>query len=178
MSVATFLSALVVLGQLGVILGCLCLLAPKDASAKKVVAWIGKYAFHISFAAALVSTLGSLYYSEIAGYNPCKLCWYQRIFMYPQAILLWLGWRRSDKNMSFYALALSLIGGIIALYHYLLQIGIAPAIECSAVGYSESCSKIFTMTFGYITIPLMALTGFSMIIVSMIAYRRVHNISN
>ena len=58
---------------------------------------------------------------------------------------------------------LSIIGAVIAAYHYLLQLNIAPSLPCSAVGYSVSCSQVFVMNFGYITIPLMSLTVFSLI---------------
>lgn len=128
-----------------------------------------------SFIVALTATLGSLFYSEVAGYEPCKLCWFQRIFMYPQAILLGLAWLKKDHGIILSSLALSIIGALIAGYHYLLQIGLAPSVNCSAVGYSISCSQRFLMQFGYITIPMMSLTAFLLIIIFMIigrAYRR------
>ncbi len=124
-----------------------------------------------SFLIALTATLGSLFYSEIAHYDPCKLCWFQRIFMYPQAILFGIAlWKRKDIRA--YSIALSGIGAVIAGYHYLLQRGIAPSLACSAVGYSVSCSKIFVMNFGYITIPLMAFTAFVGIMIIQIVKKR------
>ena len=132
---------------------------PLNFFAKNVLAF--------SFLVALTATLGSLFYSEIAGYEPCKLCWFQRIFMYPQAILLGLAWLKKDHSIILYSLALSVIGALIAGYHYLLQIGLVPSVNCSAVGYSISCSKRFVMQFGYITIPIMSLTAFLLIIIFM-----------
>lgn len=131
-----------------------------------------KNALAFSFIAAALATLGSLFYSEIAGYEPCKLCWFQRIFMYPQVIVLGLAWLKKDYGVVLYSLALSIIGALLAGYHYLLQIGLVPSGNCSAVGYSVSCSKRFVMQFGYITIPMMALTVFSLIVVSMIILKR------
>jgi len=112
------------------------------------------------FIVVLIATLGSLFYSEIAGYEPCKLCWFQRIFMYSQAFLLGLALYKKDMGIAPYSLLLSAIGAVIAAYHYLLQLNIVPSLPCSAVGYSVSCSQIFVMNFGYITIPLMAFTAF------------------
>jgi len=123
-----------------------------------------KHALAFSLAVALAATLGSLFYSEIAGYEPCKLCWFQRILMYPQVILLGIAWLKKDNGIVLYGIALSSLGALIAGYQYLLQIGFAPSIGCSAVGYSVDCAQRFVMQFGYITIPMMALTAFLLII--------------
>jgi len=113
-----------------------------------------------AFAVALIATLGSLTYSEIIGYEPCKLCWFQRIFMYPQVILLGMALVKKDYKIASYSIFLSIIGAFIAGYHYLLQIGVAPELPCSAVGYSVSCSQRFVMQFGYISLPMMAFSAF------------------
>ncbi len=118
-----------------------------------------------AFFVSLVATLGSLFYSEVIGFKPCKLCWFQRIFMYPQVILLGLAFLNKDKSIFRYILPMSIIGLLIALYHYLLQIGFVSGSSCNVVGYSASCSQRFTMNFGYITIPMMSLTAFSFIII-------------
>jgi len=118
-----------------------------------------------AFAISLIATLGSLTYSDVIGYEPCKLCWVQRIFMYPQVILFGLTLVRKEAKKIFpYAVALSLIGAGFALYHYLLQIGVVTTSSCSLVGYSVGCAEVFTMNFGYITIPFMALTSFLLIV--------------
>ena len=121
---------------------------------------------------AIIATAGSLFYSEVAGYTPCTLCWYQRILMYPQVILLSVAFLTKDKKISNYILPISVLGAIIAAYHYLLQVGVAPAVVCSAVGYSDSCSQTFVLNYGYITIPMMSLTAFSMIIAYMLVQRK------
>ena len=126
--------------------------------------FVGKRAILFTFVIALIATLGSLFYSEIAGFEPCKLCWFQRILMYPQVILLAMALWKRDRNIAGYSLGLSIPGAIIAGYHYLLQLGVAPAFSCSAVGYSAHCSQRFVMNFGYITIPLMAFSAFVIII--------------
>lgn len=131
----------------------------------------------IAFVVALVAIVGSLTYSEIIGYEPCKLCWFQRIFMYPQVILLGMALLKKDYKIISYSIVLSVIGAIIAGYHYLLQIGIAPNLPCSAVGYSVSCSQRFVMQFGYITIPMMAFSAFVLVTLLLSTYYQNKNIS-
>ena len=160
-SVNQILSLLTITGQI-IIVSVLIILLLKN---KIISDLIGKEAILFSFAVSLIATLGSLFYSEIAGFEPCKLCWFQRILMYPQIILLGLAILRKDKNIISYTFWLSVIGAVIAGYHYLLQIGVAPNLYCSAVGYSVSCSQRFAMNFGYITIPMMAFTAFLMNII-------------
>ncbi|MBI4250324.1 disulfide bond formation protein B [Candidatus Uhrbacteria bacterium] len=115
------------------------------------------------FIIALIAMLGSLFYSEIAGYEPCKLCWLQRIFMYPQTILMALAIAWRTGVIANACGVLSGIGAFIAGYHYLLQVGVVKGVECGAVGYSVACSKVFVMNYGYITIPLMAFSAFILI---------------
>ncbi len=134
--------------------------------------FFGDNAIIFSFVAALIAMSGSLFYSEVAGYAPCTLCWYQRILMYPQVFLLGLALLRKSRDIIPYALLLSGIGAVIAGYHYLLQIGIAPELPCAATGYSAACSQRFILTFGYITIPMMAFSAFALIVLLMLVSRR------
>lgn len=133
----------------------------------KPFALIEKHGILFGFIVALIAMLGSLTYSDVLGYEPCKLCWYQRIFMYPQVFLLGLALFRKERFIIPYALFLAVIGEIIALYHYTVQLGLFPA-PCSVSGYSVSCAKVFTLQFGYITIPLMAFTAFVLIVFCML----------
>lgn len=126
---------------------------------------VTKNALRLALIVALTATGGSLFYSDIAGFEPCKLCWIQRIFMYPLVVLFTLGMLKKDRDIADYGLALSIIGAPIALYHYYLQRGGNPFVPCSTVGYSVSCAKTFVMSYGYITIPMMALTAFILIII-------------
>ncbi|MEK9158050.1 MAG: disulfide oxidoreductase [Patescibacteria group bacterium] len=131
--------------------------------------WISKNSLYFAWAIALVATVGSLYFSEIAGYAPCLLCWYQRIFMYPLVIVLGVGLLRRDRAVALYALPLSLIGLGIALYHNLLQWHIiseslAPCRE------GISCVDNPVIALNFITIPLISLTAFVLISVLMFIY--------
>lgn len=140
----------------------------KNELARDLISWLGKHAVVLAFIVALVSMLGSLFYSEVAGYEPCKLCWYQRIFMYSQVFILLIALIRRRQDVVDYCLGLSGIGSSIALYHYLGQIT-NTNLPCSFVGYSSACSQRFVLEYGYITIPMMALTGFLLILMVMIS---------
>ncbi len=122
-----------------------------------------------AFIVALIATLGSLFYSEIAGYTPCKLCWYQRIFMYPQSILLGIALFKKFKNIFYYVVPLSIIGGIISIYHYIIQ-RMSYVSSCAADGVS--CTFKYVFHFGYITIPMMALTAFCLIIILTYSWKK------
>jgi len=164
------LSSLTVIGQIVVGFVIIALVIRHE----KFLQLFGKNAILFSFIVALIATLGSLFYSEIAGYEPCKLCWFQRIFMYPQVILLGVAlWRKNGVPAIYNSIILSVIGAVIAGYHYLLQVGVAPELPCAAVGYSAACSQRFVMNFGYITIPMMVFTAFALIIFFMISRKKL-----
>ncbi len=114
---------------------------------------------------SLTATLGSLFYSDVMGYNPCVLCWYQRILMYPQVLLFALALWKRDRKVAKYSIALSVLGVLLAGYHYLGQISVVKNLPCSAVGYSSSCAETFFLAYGYITIPMMSLTAFLLILI-------------
>lgn len=118
----------------------------------------------VAWAVSVIATGGSLYFSEIKGYLPCDLCWYQRIFMYPLTILLGIAYFKDDVGITKYVLPLSFVGGGISLYHVTIQ------RIFSATGNAVACGKVPCYTdylnwFGFITIPLLALIAFIIIIV-------------
>nr|WP_309099031.1 disulfide oxidoreductase [Fredinandcohnia onubensis] len=119
----------------------------------------------IAFAAALISTLGSLYFSEIQKFVPCELCWYQRIFMYPLVIILGIAIFKKNYSIALYTFILSLIGGSISIYHYLVQK--IPAVgENSLACGVVPCSGQYINWFGFVTIPFLALIGFTIIAIT------------
>ncbi len=124
-------------------------------------------------AVAAFATIGSLYLSESVGLIPCKLCWYQRIAMYPLAVILPIAAFRKDVMARLPVVVLATIGAGIAVYHRLLQA--FPSLDsgsCSAVG--PSCSSPLIKEFGFVTIPYMALSAFILIIALMYADRRIN----
>lgn len=167
------LGSLTVFGQIIVILSVIYFFFFRNKF-QSVKDFISKRGVLFAFIVALTATSGSLFYSEIAGYQPCILCWYQRIFMYPGVILLGMALWKKDKSIINYSIVLSIIGAFIAAYHHLMQIGVVPEGSCGAVGYSVSCAKIFVLTFDYIGLPLMALTAFLLIITSLLFAKSRH----
>lgn len=117
----------------------------------------------LALAVAVVATAGSLYFSEVAHFTPCRLCWYQRVAMYPLVPVLAAAWRRaaSPPEVRWYAVPLAVIGAVIAAYHVLIER--FPALETGACDPRNPCSLLWVERFGYLTIPTMALTAFVVI---------------
>lgn len=137
---------------------------------RDVAEFIGERAILLSFIVSLVATLGSLFYSEIAGFPPCLLCWWQRIFLYPQVILLLTAFIKKDENIRLHSIILSSIGALIAIYHTFIQFGWESVLPCSATG--PSCSAFYFLEYGYVTVPTMSLTVFIVILLIMSAPNR------
>ena len=123
-----------------------------------IVPALSPYALPLAAAVTTVSTLGSLYLSEVANFIPCRLCWVQRGFMYPMAATLILAvWKRWDGIWRF-AIPWSLLGAAVAIFHIAEQRGwVGGESFCSA---TVPCSGIWVDHFGFVTIPFMALCGF------------------
>jgi cytochrome c biogenesis protein CcmG, thiol:disulfide interchange protein DsbE len=135
----------------------------------KPVAQLGRLreaALPLATAVATVSTLGSLYYSEIANLRPCVLCWYQRGAMYPLAVLLLVALFTQRRHLWRFAVGLSLIGVPIAGYHYMIQRNPAAAVEgvCSA---DVPCTAVELWEFGFISMAYMALSAFLFVAAAM-----------
>lgn len=176
-TVAKLLAALTVITDIGILLfvasGLLALfIKPLRLARAKWLRLFAPYGRILAFSVALTATSGSLFFSEVAKFTPCLLCWWQRIFMYPQTLLLAMGIIKNDKNIADYAMGLSLVGAAIALYHYFIQFGGGKIIPCEVVGYSVSCSQRFSLEFGYITIPMMSLSAFVAIFLLMYLTKR------
>jgi len=121
----------------------------------------------LAWGTAILAMSGSLFFSEQMKFIPCTLCWYQRILMYPLVILLGIAFYRNDKEIYRYVLPISLIGIILASYHYALQ-KIPSMSEFSACTSGVPCSGQYINWLGFITIPFLSLIAFIIIFVSMI----------
>lgn len=117
------------------------------------------------WAASLIATLGSLFFSEVMKYEPCELCWYQRILMYPMVILLGVAYVRKDFKAALYTLILSGIGLAVSLYHYSLQ-KISFLSETAPSCGRVPCTGEYINWMGFITIPFLALSGFIIIFIT------------
>lgn len=118
----------------------------------------------LAWVLALVGMLGSLFFSEIAGYTPCILCWYQRIFLYPIAILTPFMLSKNDPQTGFYLTILAIPGTLIALFHNLLVWDvISEKLAPCKVGGPSCITQDWS--WGFITIPLLSLLAFLTILV-------------
>ncbi|HEX2047961.1 MAG TPA: disulfide bond formation protein B [Acidimicrobiales bacterium] len=124
--VTLLLAMLAVIAEAAVVLALVVTVGARWSSGlatlrRRLVDTFGPVALELALGVALVATLGSLYLSEVANFVPCRLCWYQRIAMYPLVPVLAVAVRRHDYGARFYALPLAAIGGGIAAYHVLVE---------------------------------------------------------
>lgn len=110
---------------------------------------------------ATVATLGSLYMSEVAGFRPCLLCWVQRGFMYPLALVLWVALARGWTGVWKAAVPWSLAGAAVSVYHYAEQ-RLPHLLGSDLCNPDNPCTAIWVWHFGFVSIPFMALTGFAL----------------
>jgi disulfide bond formation protein DsbB len=136
--------------------------------------FIKRNALYGAFAASLIAMLGSLYFSQIAHFPPCVLCWYQRICMYPLVAIFGFAIYRRNREIVLPAFLLVGAGWLISIYHNLLYYEILPesAAPCLA---GVSCTTKFIEWFGFITIPLLSFAGFTAILIALIIYWRTKN---
>lgn len=137
---------------------------------KFVYNFVDKNILELLFITSLGALVGSLAYSNIVGFPPCELCWIQRIFIYPQALLVFVAIIKKDKGIVDYLLPLSILGAIVSFYHSLVHWGIGlGTLGCTSVG--GECARVYVLEYGYITIPFMAFTSFAyMLAISAIYY--------
>jgi len=108
--------------------------------------------FYFARFLTLVGLFLSLYYGEILGMEPCRLCWYQRCALFPLTLLLGIAVYRDDRNFLPYGLILAGSGLFLAL----IQIFV-PASLCSH-GCTEKTAVIW-----FLTLPMIGAIGFAAI---------------
>lgn len=118
---------------------------------------------------ALLGTVGSLFFSDVMGYAPCVLCWYQRIALYPLVLIIGVGIATGDKRVGRYAFPLILVGLGIAIYHNLLYYGFIPE-SITPCTEGVPCNAVQLELLGFITIPFMALVGFVSVAACILAF--------
>ncbi|MEK4567018.1 disulfide oxidoreductase [Alkalihalobacillus sp. FSL R5-0424] len=125
---------------------------------------------YLAWLVAVIATLGSLYFSEIKGFIPCGMCWYQRIAMYPLAVFLGIAAFYNDYRVRKYVLPITMIGSLISLYHYSMQKmpTLFTAQPCSS---GVPCNMQYINWFDFITIPLLAFTAFILITFALVFIR-------
>jgi disulfide bond formation protein DsbB len=164
------LSVLGVVGQVlilvGLFVGLLALLGvrgPLDF----IRSLLWGYELWGAFVVAAVATGGSLFYSQVAGFIPCEFCWFQRVLMYPLSILTLLIAARGDNRAARYLLPLPIVGAGTSIYHILIEQGVIKepgACTLTGGGCTTNWLLVDKATFGYLTIPTLALTAFLLLI--------------
>ncbi len=125
----------------------------------------------VAFVVALGATLGSLYFSEIAGFPPCKLCWLQRIAIYPTVLILAVGLIRRDSFVHLYILPLMVFGLVVSIYHNLLYYKVL-SDSLAPCELGVSCTTKYIEWLGFLTIPLLSLFALVTIGLLMLSFRK------
>jgi disulfide bond formation protein DsbB len=130
----------------------------------------------LAWVVAAVCTSGSLWFSEVAGFQPCRLCWVQRGFMYPLVLVLGVaaiaartGRDRLAHGARLLAGTGAVLGAVVATYHVLLER--FPSLETGACDPAMPCSLVWFERFGFVTLPYMALSGFVLVLTLLVASR-------
>ena len=166
--IVIILSVLGVVGQvlivLGIVVGVLALAGVRGPlEAIRNLLW--GYELWGAFVVAAVATGGSLFYSQVAHFVPCEFCWFQRVLMYPLSILTLLIAIRGDNRAARYLIPLPIVGAGTSIYHMLIERGvIREPGACTITGGGCSTNWIIRHSFGYLTIPTLALTAFLLLI--------------
>jgi len=157
MQLFTALLALVALGGAGLLL-VLKVAARWSPVAARLASDVGRSSLALAALVASVATAGSLYFSEIADFVPCRLCWFQRICMYPLVAILGVAAWRRDRSARWYCLPLLVAGASVSMYHYIIEW--KPSWGESACGVGPSCTDVWFRELGFVTLAFMALAGF------------------
>jgi disulfide bond formation protein DsbB len=147
-------------------------LSPKYPDLGEIIAPFERWGIQFGLLLSALGVAITLYYSEVLGIEPCFLCWWQRVFLYPQVVIFGLAAVRPGlvASAALYSIWLSAIGIVFAAYHHMMQMFPEGTLPCSQSG--PSCAKITFIEFGYITYPMMALSLFAFLIVLMLFVRR------
>jgi disulfide bond formation protein DsbB len=163
-----FTVTLAVLGVIGQVLASVLLLVGALAliGIRGPLNWLRSvlwgYELWLAFLVTAVATAGSLFFSEIAHYVPCELCWYQRICMYPLSLITLFAALVNDHRIARYLLPFPVIGAGISTYHLLVENGVVKQTQECLVSAPGGCATKWINEFGYMTIPTLALTGFAL----------------
>ena len=141
---------------------------------KKFKAFMHQNGLYVAWVIALVAVVGSLYFSEVRGFAPCVLCWYQRIAIYPLIILLPIGILEKDPRIADYVLSLTVVGLLISIFQNLLYYKVIPE-SISPCTAGVSCTTKYVEYFGFISIPLLSFIALASITYVMVVYKKSNN---
>jgi disulfide bond formation protein DsbB len=151
------------------------LAATGNDGAARLGSTISDSAVWLAWLVALAATVGSLYFSEVANFNPCRLCWFQRIAMYPLAVILLVGALRKDPGVRWYAVPLAAIGAAVSAWHSLIEW--RPALDSGACEFQgPACTFVWFREFG-LSLANMALIGFLTILILLLVRVRARMVT-
>lgn len=130
---------------------------------KSLAPQIQTFGLWVAFATVSAATILAFVYSDYFGIVPCGYCWLQRVFLFPQIILLGMAIYYNDRSAARYGIGLSIAGFAIAFYQHLIQMGVATSGACPTSG--GDCGQRFLFEFGFMTFPLLAAIVFAFLIV-------------
>ncbi len=142
---------------------------------RPLVSWVGANAVGLGLIVSTLAVLGSLFFSNVVGFVPCELCWWQRIFIYPQVIIFFMAlmYERRGKPLGpVFSISgvLSVATFLISAFQYYGATFNAGALAaCNITGVS--CAKTYFVDFGYVTIPIMSLTTAALLLAIVMARR-------
>ena len=161
------LSVLGVAGQVviaaGILVGIVAV-AGVDAPLRAIRNALWGYELWAAFAVSAIATGGSLFFSEIAHFVPCELCWFERICLFPLSIITLLAALAADFRVARYLLPLPLTGAGVSIYHLLVERGVVGQSTVCLASAPGGCATKWIDEFGYVTIPVIALTGFLLLL--------------
>jgi len=160
--------AIVALALIAIVLGVRLAAIASDRGRERwrgLVGAVAPNAYAMAWLVAFLATAGSLYFSEVAGFEPCRLCWYQRIAMYPLVILLAIAAARRERAGAWYVAPVAAIGAIISTYHVALEW--FPSLDSGSCSVTAPCTLVWFRVLGFISLPTLALTAFLLILTLM-----------
>jgi Disulfide bond formation protein DsbB len=155
------------------VVGVAALIPGGRGLSSRMVTTVGPLARPLALVVAVTATAGSLYYSEIAGFLPCELCWYQRIVMYPLTAILAVGVLRRDRTVFWYAAPFVVVGAPLALYHWLVE-RVPSFSESSSCSVFVPCAVPYFEELGYVTLAFMSMSAF-LLIGALLVLGRAHD---
>ena len=164
-NVVRFLAVLGVVGQV-LLAALLVLLAlhllgrPGPLAAVRSAIW--GYELWLAFLVTGIATAGSLFFSEVADFIPCELCWFQRFVMYPLAGITFVAALLNAHWAARWLLPVPLVGAAISVYHLLVENRVVEQTDACLVSAPGGCATKWIDEFGYMTIPTLALTAFAL----------------
>jgi disulfide bond formation protein DsbB len=168
-------SGTLVLEVYTVVLLCAYILRRRSPLAQKSIDFVYPYTTPLALGLTGISSALSLYYSDVLGFIPCSLCWFQRVFLYPQVILFAVAFICKQNvyktGVWISVTALSILGGLVALYQHYLQMGGGSILPCPVSSDGADCAARILFEYNHITYPYMALVLFAFVIVLMLIAR-------